>query len=367
MMIYQRGFSVAIIALVLASCGSKNAQQQGDVPTAVSVTVAEVKSEAVSYYDEYPAMVVALNQVVLTPQVNGYITGVFFKEGERVKKGQKLYSIDAQTYNANYQQAQANLAVQEANLVRAEKDAERYRELAKRDAIARQQVDNAEAALTAAERQVDAAKAAIQSTQTSVRYTTIVAPFDGTIGISQVRLGASVSAGQTVLNTISSDNPIAVDFVIDQKELYRFSKLQQAKKNDSTFALAFGTEVYPHYGQISVIDRAVDALTSTIKIRTTFPNNENLLRAGMSGTMRVLNDASNTSILIPYKAVTEQLGEFFVYAVSGETVTQTRVKLGKAVGGNVIVKDGLKAGDKIAVEGVQNLKEGATIKVTGGQ
>jgi membrane fusion protein (multidrug efflux system) len=312
-------------------------------------------------------MVVALNQVVLTPQVNGYITGVFFKEGERVKKGQKLYSIDAQTYNANYQQAQANLAVQEANLVRAEKDAERYRELAKKDAIARQQVDNAEAALTAAERQVDAAKAAIQSAQTSVRYTTIVAPFDGTIGISQVRLGASVSAGQTVLNTISSDNPIAVDFVIDQKELYRFSKLQQAKKNDSTFALAFGTEVYPHYGQISVIDRAVDALTSTIKIRATFPNNENLLRAGMSGTMRVLNDASNTYILIPYKAVTEQLGEFFVYAVNGKTVTQTRVKLGKAVGGSVIVKDGLKAGDKIAVEGVQNLKEGATIKVTGGQ
>lgn len=358
---FQSVFLVAILVSVLASCGIKNTQQQGGGPAVVPVTVAEVKSEAVSYYDEYPAMVVALNQVVLTPQVNGYITGVFFKEGERVKKGQKLYSIDAQTYSANYRQAQANLAVQEADLVRAEKDAERYRELAKKDAIARQQVDNAEAALTAAQRQVDAAKAAIQSAQTNVRYTTIVAPFDGTIGISQVRLGASVSAGQTVLNTISSDNPIAVDFVIDQKELYRFSKLQQAKRNDSTFALAFGADVYPHFGQISVIDRAVDPLTSTIKIRTTFPNNENLLRAGMSGSMRVLNDASDSAILIPHKAVTEQLGEFFVYVVNGETVTQNRVYLGKTVGENVIVKGGLKAGDVIAVEGVQNLKEGSKI------
>src|SRR5262249_9778576 len=151
------------------------------------------------------------HEVELRAQVNGYITGIHFKEGEQVKKGQKLYSIDQQQSEASYQQAQANLAVQEANLERAKKDVERYRELDKKDAIAKQQVDYAEAAYAAAQKQVDAAKAAVNAVQTNVRYTTIVAPFDGTIGISQVRLGASVTPGQTLLNTISSDNPMAAD------------------------------------------------------------------------------------------------------------------------------------------------------------
>lgn len=353
---------LVVAALTITACGNKNAQQQSAAPAAVSVATVEVRNQAVTYYDEYPATVVALNQVALTPQVNGYITAIHFTEGERVKKGQELYSIDAQLYNANHEQAKANLAVQKANMVRAEKDAERYRELAKNDAIARQQVDNAEAALTVAKKQVEAALAAIEAVETSVRYTTITAPFDGTIGLSQVRVGASVSAGQTLLNTISSDDPVAVDFVIDQKELYRFTKLRLAEKNDSTFALVFGSEVYPYFGQISVIDRAVDALTSTIKIRLTFPNTENLLKAGMSGTVRVLNDASQQTIVIPHKAVTEQLGEFFVYAVQGDSVTQTHVRLGKALGNNIIVNEGLKDGDVIVTEGVQNLREGSKIK-----
>lgn len=357
-------FLIVTLGFALASCGNKNGQQQGNgTPSAVPVAVATVKQDNVSYYDEYPATVVALNQTVLTPQVNGYITEIHFKEGEHVKKGQKLYSIDAQLYNANYEQALANLAVQEANLTRAQKDADRYRELAKNDAIAKQQVDNAEATLTVAEKQVVAAKAAIQSAQTSVRYTSIVAPFDGTIGFSQVRIGASVSAGQTVLNTISSDDPIGADLVIDQKELYRFSKLLHAKKTDSTFALAFGSESYPYFGKLSVIDRAVDALSSTIKLRITFPNKENLLRAGMTGTLRVLNDASKASIAIPHKSVVEQLGEFFVYTVNEETVTQTRVHLGKVIGKDVIIKEGLKEGDVIVTEGVQNLREGSKVKI----
>src|SRR6478609_7244725 len=155
-----------------------------------------------------------------------------------VKKGQKLYSIDQQQSQANYQQALANLASQEANLQRAKKDVERYRELDKQDAIAKQQVDNAEASYAAAEKQVEAAKATVQSVQTNVRYTTIVAPFDGTIGISAVRLGASVSPGQTLLNTISSDDPVAVDISVDQSEIYHFTQLlaqNKLSKNDSTF------------------------------------------------------------------------------------------------------------------------------------
>src|SRR5690606_37879952 len=128
-------------------------------------------------------------------------------------------------------------------------------------------VDNADAALAAAQQQVEAAKAAVRSVQTGLRYTTIHAPFDGTIGISQVKVGSPVTAGQTVLNTLSSNSPVTVDFSIDQKDIYRFSQLQQKKSGatDSTFTIAFGQDVYPHTGRIYLIDRAVDPQTSTIK------------------------------------------------------------------------------------------------------
>jgi len=296
--------------------------------------------------------------------VSGYITAIHFVEGEKVKKGQRLYSIDPQQSEGAYQQAVANLSVQETNLLKAQKDVERYRELDKSDAIAKQQVDYAEAAYESAKKQVQAAKATVSSVQTNVRYTTIVAPFDGTIGISAVRLGASVSPGLTVLNTISSDDPIGADITVDQREIYRFMQLAKTTtaKNDSTFRLAFGAEVYPAPGKITVIDRAVDPQTGSIKMRLTFPNPGHTLRSGMSGTLRVLSTAQK-SILVPYKAITEQLGEFFVYVADSSKVSQRKVLLGKQIGKDVIIREGLKEGESVVTEGVQNLREGTSITV----
>lgn len=356
--------NVAIIMLFfLSACGAKKQQQQGP-PPATPVTVEEVKTAEAAYYDEYPGNVVALNQTELRAQVTGYITGIYFKDGAKVSKGQRLYTIDQQLYNANYQQSVANLQVQETNMLKAQKDADRYHELDKKDAIAKQQVDYADAALEAAKKQVAAARANVSAVGASVNFATIKAPFSGTIGISQVRSGTSVVAGQTVLNTISTDNPIAVDFSIDQKEVYRFSQLQQQPKktNDSTFSIAFSTDVYPYHGAISFIDRAVDPQTGTIKTRLIFPNDKNMLKAGMSTTVRVLNNATEKSVMIPYKAITEQLGEFFVYVVGDSSkVSQRKVSLGKQIATNIIVKDGLKEGEKIVVQGVQNLREGSVI------
>jgi membrane fusion protein (multidrug efflux system) len=352
------------LLLIAVGCGDKNQQAQGPPP--VPVVTHQVNSSDAVYYDEYPAIVKALNEVELRAQVNGYITAIHFKEGEEVKKGQKLYSIDQQQSEATYQQALANLSVQETNLIRAQKDVERYRELGKKDAIAKQQVDYAEANYIAAQRQVDAAKATVRSVQTNVRYSTIIAPFDGTIGISLVRLGASVTPGQTLLNTISSDDPIAVDITVDQREIYKFTQLLAAKpsKSDSTFRLSFGNQTYPQPGTISVIDRAVDPQTGTIKMRVTFPNPDHALRAGMSGTLMVKSSSNEKSILVPFKAVTEQLGEFFVYVVDSAKVSQRKVLLGKQVNRDIIVKDGLKVGETIVTEGVQNLREGSEVSVT---
>ena len=357
--------AVSLMFLAIA-CGNKN-QQGMQGPPPASVVVHQVSASDAAYYDEYPAIVKSLNEVELRPQVNGYITAIHFIEGSTVRKGQKLYSIDQQQYEATYKQAVANLQVQEANLQKAQKDVDRYRELSKNDAIAKQQVDNAEAAYTAAQKQVEASRATVQSVQTNVRYTTIVAPFDGTIGISAVRLGTAVSAGQTLLNTISSDNPIAVDITVDQKEIFRFTqfrlKSNSAKAGDSTFRLAFSGLVYPAAGKISVVDRAVDPQTGTIKMRLTFPNAEHALRPGMSGTLRVLSAATEKSVVIPHKAVGEQLGEFFVYMVDGDKVTQRKVLLGQQIGKDVIIKEGLKVGETIVMEGIQNLREGSAITI----
>jgi membrane fusion protein (multidrug efflux system) len=342
-------FSILALLVALGACGGKDTPMQG--PPVMPVVAQPVKEEAVSYYDEYPAVVKAVQEVELRAQVNGYITAIHFKEGEKVRKGQALYSIDPQQTESAYRQALANLSALEANLGRAKRDVERYRKLDEQDAIAKQQVDYAEATYAAAQQQVEAAKATVRSVQTNVRYSTIVAPFEGTIGISAVRLGSAVT-----------DDPIAVDITISQSEIYQFTQLLKTKPTpkDSTFRLVFNGQIYPESGKLSVIDRAVDPQTGTIKARIVFPNPDHVLRAGMSGTLRVQAPV-RTSIVIPYKAVNEQLGEFFVYMVDSAKATQRKVVLGNQLGKNIIIKDGLAAGDSVITEGIQNLREGTPI------
>ena len=354
-----------IATSILSACNDNKNQQQQGPPPAVPVTVTQVVSTKAVYYDEYPGTVTALNETELRPQVSGYITGIYFKDGQQVKKGQHLYSIDAQVYTANYEQAIANLQVQEANLMKAQKDADRYQELEKHDAIARQQVDYANAILEATKKQVEAAKANVASLHSNVQFANIYAPFTGTIGISQVKQGTAVVAGQTVLNTISTNNPIAVDFTVSQQDIYHFSELKQNNNiKDSTFTLSFNGEIYPYPGSISFIDRAVDAQTGTIKTRLIFPNDKDMLKPGMNTTVRVKHRAADEATIIPYKAVTELLGEFFVYVVGDSSkVTEQKIYLGKQLGDSVIVTQGLKAGEKIVVQGVQNLHDGSVISI----
>lgn len=363
-LIHALNYTLFVIVFFVVGCNSNKPPEAITAPPPVKVTVQTALLADAAYSDEYPATVVPVNQIELRPQVSGFISGVYFKDGDRVRKGQLLYAIDAQLYSANYQQAVAGLQVQEANVNKAQKDANRFHELEKNDAVAKQLVDNADAALEVAQKQSIAAKANIQAVQTNVKYTKVFAPFDGVIGISAVKTGAAVSAGQTLLNTVSSDKELAVDFNIDQKEIYRFTTLmnEKPKANDSTFTLAFGADVYPFPGKISLLDRSVNSQTGTIKARLIFLNNKKLLIAGMNGTVRVKNNAGKKSILIPYKAVIEQLGEFFVYVPNDSNkVTQRKIVLGKQSGANIIVNEGLKDGERVVVQGVQNLREGAFI------
>jgi membrane fusion protein, multidrug efflux system len=359
-------YLVVIILIGLAACKAKVSTQSA-VPPPVYVSVITVQDTVAGSYDEFPATISALNEVKLTAQVSGYITGVYFKDGDKVNKGEKLYTIDQQVYGANLQQAVANLQVQQTNLMKAQKDADRYHELEKHDAIATQQVDYADAALEAARKQVAAAQANVNAVRANVGFAVIRAPFSGTIGISQVKTGTAVVAGQTILNTVSTDDPVAVDININQNDIFRFLKLQQEKHDnfDTTFTLYFGSDRYMAPGKIYLIDRAVDPQTGTIKARLLFPNQRGMLKAGMNATVRVATNNRVPSIVIPYKAVTEQLGENFTYVVGDSNkARQQKVELGPQLGSSVVVTSGLQSGDKIVVEGVQNLHQGSVISTT---
>ena len=360
--------SYFLTLILLAACGdNKKAQQQQAPPPPVPIAVYQVKQEDATYFDEYPATLTALNEVEIRPQVSGYITGIYFKEGQRVSKGMKLYSIDPREYRAAYDQAIANLNVAKANTARAQQDADRYNQLAQQDAIAKQTLDHAVADLQASKMQIAAAEANVSSVKTTLGYSTIYAPLTGTIGISQFKLGAAVAPGQSVLNTISSNDPMAMDFAVDQKEIVRFSQLQQKGKgaHDSTFTLVLPDgSLYPSPGSIYFIDRAVNAQTGTITARVLFSNAEGGLKPGMSANIRVRNNSAVQKVLIPYKAVTEQMGEYFVFIVRGNKVEQKKITLGTRINEKVIVTEGLQAGEQIATEGIQKLKDGATVKVS---
>lgn len=350
------------------ACGGKKNDQQQAPPPPTPVTAVKVEKGNATYYDEFPATVTALREVEIQPQVAGNITGIFFQDGQRVRRGQKLYTIDPQQYRAGYDQAVANLNVQKANLNRAQKDADRYNTLAQQDAVAKQLVDNANATLEAAKMQVAASQATIQQVATNLKYTTIYAPMDGTIGISQVRLGAAVAPGSVVLNTISEDNPIAADVQIDESQISRFVGLQ-TKRNvarDSTFKLMLPSgQPYKYPGSVRIVDRAIDPQTGTLRVRIAFPNPDKLLKPGLNTNVSVKNSTGQPQLLIPYQAVTEQMSEYFVFVVGDSSkVSQKKVTLGARINDNVIVKNGLNEGELIVTEGTQKIREGAKVKVS---
>ena len=368
--------AIFLSCLVILSCKKK----QPPVNTEVPVNLIKLKSQTVLYFDNYPSTTAALSQVSLLPQVQGAITGIYFTEGTYVKKGQKLYEIDQRIYLDNYDAAVANAKVAEGNLVQAQQDADRYDYLNKYNAVAKQQYDHAIITLQNAKNSVKAAEQSVKMAKTNLTYSVVTAPFDGTIGFSQVKLGNVVTPGSTILNTISTVDPIAVDFIINEKQLPHFEKLQDGKHSvDSLFTILLpDNSLYPYTGKISVIDRAVDSQTGSIRVRLVFPNPKNLLRVGMSCVVRVHNQESSPQMLLPSKAVVEQMGEYFVFMAKDSMVNdktgpdttkkiqalvaaQKKVQVGQTIGPNVIIESGITPGSRIVTDGVQLLHDGSQI------
>jgi membrane fusion protein (multidrug efflux system) len=362
-------FSQIIIFLALVgtllSCSGHKAGKKVEEP-AIPVSVFNVTRSTAIFYNSYPANLAALKEVELRGQVSGYISGIYFAEGKEVRAGEKLYEIDRRKYQASYEEAQSNVRIAEDNLEKVQRDADRYTDLASKDAVPKQLFDNALTDLKNAKQQVSAANSELIKAKTDFDYSLIYAPFDGAIGFSNVKLGALITPGTTLLNTISSIDPIGVDFEISEIELRRFENLQNASetKKDSTFRITLpDNSTYPYNGKISVIDRAVDQQTGSIRVRITVPNREKILKPGMSCKVLVMNVNSGQQLIVPFKAVLEQLGEYFVFVINEKekTVKQVKISLGPRVNNNVIILTGLEGGESIVVDGIQKLHDGSRI------
>jgi membrane fusion protein (multidrug efflux system) len=351
----------------LISCRQDQGGAGQNPAAAVPVKAYTVTREKAVGTDTYPGTVVSLNEVELRAQVSGYITRIFVQDGQRVSRGQDLYEIDRTKYRAAYDQAKAVLESAQANLERVRQDVQRYENLDRQEAIARQRVDYVRAELRTALSQVAAAEANLSAAATDLRYSLITAPLSGTIGISRVKVGAQVSPGQTLLNTVSTDDPIAVDFVVGQDEIPRFNRLREGQsRDDSLFTLGLVDQLaYPFAGKLTAIDRAVDPQTGSITVRLSFPNPTRQLIAGMSVVVRALNDDAGEQIVIPYKAVVEQVGEYYAYVIRADSVQQRKLELGAPLNDRIVVRGGLEAGENIVVQGLQRLRQGAKVQVDG--
>ena len=353
------------VVVTVSACKKNPASNAAGDP--VPVNVALVRKERLAYYDRYPGTVVSLNEVELRSEVGGFVTGIYFKEGDFIRKGQPLYDIDRKKYYASLEQAKANVDIAAANVERAKRYVDRYTKLNEQDAIARQRLDDAQTDLQNASLELVSAKAGLVRAQSDYSYSAITAPFDGTIGLSNVKMGALITPGQTLLNTISTDNPMGVDFVINEKELGRFMAMNHEGpgKNDSTFRILLpDNSLYPQNGKIQVIDRAIDPQTGTIRVRLVYPNSDRRLRPGLSCVVNVLHAGTSDELVIPSKSLLEQMSEYFVFVDDSLKARQVKVTLGAQYEGRVVITSGLDEGKAVVTDGLQKVRNGMPVVIS---
>jgi membrane fusion protein (multidrug efflux system) len=336
-------------------------------PPPAEVLVAEVVQKDVPIYIELVGSTLGSEDVEIRSRVEGYLVSINFTEGSLVRKGQLLYKIDPQPFLVAIDQAKANLATAQAGLEKTNNDVARYKPLFEKQAVSKQELDNALSAQEAALAQVDARKAAVAQAQLDLGYTNITSPVDGVIGTTQKKVGSLVGRGETVLNTVSQLNPILFRCAIAEAEYLRLAR--RGADRDKSLEKKFGVEliladgtVFPHKGRLDAIERAVDPTTGTLTGQFRFPNPEDILRPGQYGKARLVTDVKEGAVLVPQLAVQEIQGLYSVMIVKPDsTVEQRMVKAGERVGNLWIIDSGLKPGEKVIVEGLQKVKPGVQV------
>jgi membrane fusion protein (multidrug efflux system) len=349
--------SILVILVLTSACGKKEAV----VLPPIKVNVVTAIQNDVPLYEDFVAQTFGMSDVDIRARVEGWVTKVGFKEGATVKKGDLLYIIDDVQYQTRVDREASDLVRAKTELVRAQNELGRVKPLTELNALSKKDLDNATASFEAAEAQVKASEATLQNARIEFGYTRVYAPFDGVIGISNVRVGDYVSrvGGTSVLATISSISGVRVRFQISEREYLRIAQLtteelQTARKNVQLI-LADGS-IYPHTGNVDFADREIDPKTGTLTIEASFPNPNGLLRPGLFVKTRVLLSTYPGAVLVPQRSVFQMQHLALVYLVTdSSTLKANPIETGPKVGDAWIIKKGLKAGDRVAIVGTISL------------
>ena len=380
----------AIIVSLAVHSGARASVQS---PPSPLVEVATVEQRDVPVYGEWIGTLAGQVNADVKAQVSGYLLTRKYKEGSYVRKGQLLFEIDPRPFQAALDQAkgqlaqaqaqldqdQAQLATAEANQLRSQLDVEKYGPLAKADAVSQQDFDNAkqtdladkarvkaaEAAIAAAKAQIQASRAAVETAVINLGFTRVISPIDGIAGIAQAQVGDLVSTSSGPLTAVSTLDPIRDYFTVSEQQYLALQKRFSDSEKDHwnlQVILADGT-TYPKQGQFYFADRQVNPNTGAIQLAALFPNSGNVLRPGQYGKVRAIVRVQQNALLIPQAAVNEQQGSYLVAVVDrNNRVSMRPVQAGQRTDTMWVIDAGLKPGDRVVVEGQQNLKPGMTVR-----
>jgi len=358
------GAASALSLAILAGCSGGQASEAG-APPPPSVSVAPVLIKPVSQWDEFSGRIEAIENVELRPRVSGYIERVNYTEGQEVKKGDVLFTIDARSYRAELARAQAELARARTQAELGRSEAERARKLSELQAISTEEYEQRRSAAAQAQANVAAAQAAVDSARLNLEWTQVRAPIDGRAGRALVTAGNLVTAGDSasVLTTLVSLDKVHVHFDADERAFLRYAEMARKGERPSErdgkvpvqVALA-DDQGFPHSGTVDFLDNQVDRSTGTIRARAVLDNRDRLFTPGLYARVRLLGSGEFKAALVDDKAVLTDQDRRYVYVVDKEGKAQRRdVKLGRMVQGLRIVEQGLAAGDRVIINGVQKV------------
>lgn len=357
------------LSSLLAACSAPPPSAQ---PPAAQVTVATLKTESVALTRELPGRTTPFLVAEVRPQVSGIVKRRLFLEGGLVNAGQPLYQLDDASYRADHAKTLAALARARATLVTARLNASRSAELARIDAVSKQDDENASAALRQAEADVNAAQAAVDGSSVVLAYARITAPISGRIGKSSVTQGALVTADQEApLATVQQLDPMYVDVTQSSSELLQLRKelaagtLKDGRDVPVTILLEDGTP-YAYGGRLTFSDVTVDPTTGSFSMRVQVPNPDGLLQPGMYVRALVNNGIRDNALLVPQQAITRgPNGDATAMVVgAGNKVELREVRVSRAIDDRWLVESGLSAGDKVIIAGLQKIKPGVPVQAT---
>jgi membrane fusion protein (multidrug efflux system) len=358
------GWPAAIGALALfVCCGAAMAQ---GTPPPPAVSVIPVASRQVTETGEFLGRVTAINKVDIVARVAGFIEERNFTEGQKVKTGDLLFRLEQATYKAAVEQQRANLAKAKATAVNTALQLQRGQELVRNQNIPQSTLDQRAADDAAAQAEVMQAQALLDQAQINLGYTEIRSPIDGRIGLAIYTVGNLVSPSSGTLATIVSQDPIYVIFQASERDVLDYSRriAESADKSPHVVIhvkLPNGT-TYPHPGVSNFLDVQVDATTDTVAVRAQVPNPAGLLTAGGVVSVTVERGAPRMALTVPQSAVLlDQAGRYVLLVDAEKKVEQRRVSIGVEQGRNVVVTDGLKAGELVIVDGIQKVRPGQVV------